>query len=182
MINMKYLQYFNSNLPTSDINIKILDMNIIPDYLIAMALKNRTIQTTPKQYTIAERNSDCCLGYLKNQPGVSENNSNSLLPQSEKKGNYSTDTNEENLGNFFKVDIIAPSTNDENELTLILKENNQIHYIFITDDFGKIWYENEINPFLQTVRINTNLFPAGGFNILIENNGSFSVNRFEKPI
>ncbi|MFK8004989.1 MAG: T9SS type A sorting domain-containing protein [Saprospiraceae bacterium] len=66
------------------------------------------------------------------------------------------------------------------ELTLELRANKQNHYIFITDSFGKIWYENEVDQFQQILTIDTNHLPNGSYNILIENDGSFAAKRFVK--
>lgn len=130
---------------------------MISDYLKAMALAYKTANQKPIQFKIAEGNSDSSPTWLNNKPGVSD--SNLQLPSSEEKDNFWIDA-------------------DDDELTLILKANNQIHYVFITDDLGKIWYENEIDSFQQIVTIDTKDFLTGSYNILIENDGSFFSKRF----
>lgn len=151
-------------------------MNIIPDYLIEMALANNTTYSRPKQYTIANSNSDSCLDSLKNQPGVSNFN----FPFSDKRDDYSIDVEKDDLDNIFELELNDTSILDDNELNLILNANDQIHYIFITDDLGKIWYEKEIDPFQQFLKIDINQFLTGSYNILIENDGSFFTKRFVK--
>ncbi len=66
------------------------------------------------------------------------------------------------------------------ELTLELRGNDHIHYIFIVDAIGRIWYEKAIEPFQQILKIDTNYFPTGHYNILMENDGSFSAKQFVK--
>lgn len=137
-------------------------MNIVlPEYLKLLAL---AYNTTPAQNKIAGYKSDSCPIWLKDQPGVSADNLNLTLPSLE----------QNDSANLFQTEL------NDNQLTLILNANNQIHYIFITDNLGKIWYENEVDQFQQILKINIDLLPNGTYNILIENDGLFSAKRFVK--
>lgn len=130
--------------------------NIVDD-IIAMALAYETANTNPGKY-----NSDD----LDNQPGVS---------------GYNPDVTSNCHGVDFEINVYPnPVGLTTDELTLELRANDQIHYIFITDALGKIWYENEIDQFQQILKIDTGLLPTGNYNILIENDGSFSAKRFVK--
>lgn len=128
-------------------------MYIIPEHLNELALANKISHLKSKYYFKAENNSDSYFGLKKNQPGVSNPKLNLSIPS------YWTGA-------------------DRNELKLKLKANNQIGYVFITDDFGEIWYESEIAPFQRILKIDTSLFPTGNYNILIESDGLFRAKQF----
>lgn len=153
---------------------------MVSDYLKTMAGSYKVVHSKPNQYIIAEGSSDSCPAWLNNQPGVADSNFNLQIPPLEKRDDFLIDAEKDSLANIFELEVVDTSTSDDHELTLILKANDQIHYIFITDDLGKIWYENEIESFQQILKINTNHFPTGGYNILIENNGWFSAKTFAK--
>ena len=153
---------------------------MVSDYLKALTLSYKTTHSKPNQFKIAEGKSDSCPAWLNNQPGISDSNFNVLIPSLEKKEEYSTHAEKNNLANIFELEAADTSTSDEHELTLILKANDEIHYIFITDNLGEIWYENEIDASRQILKIDTNHFPTGKYNILIENDGSFSAKHFVK--
>ena len=133
------------------------------DDIIAMALALENARLIRGQYSISDADSD----KLKTLPGATKVNYREVeitmsgLP-----------LELETYPSFLEMNI--------NELTLKLKSNDQIHYIFITDDLGKIWYENEIDQFQQILKINIGHLPIGRYNILIENDGSFSAENFTK--
>ncbi|MFK7771592.1 MAG: hypothetical protein AB8F94_05610 [Saprospiraceae bacterium] len=155
-------------------------MNIIPEYFLEMVVAYKMTNSKPKKYTIAEGHSDSCLGMSKNQPGVSDSKLNLSTPSSVNIEDSWIDADKEGLITMFELVAATTSTEDKDQLSLELKANDQIHYIFISDDSGKIWYEHEVNPFQQILKIDTHLFPTGSYNILMENDGSFSAKRLVK--
>jgi len=153
---------------------------MVSDYLKAMAWSYKVVHPKPNQYIITEGNSDSCPAWLNNQPRVADSNFNLQIPSLEKRDDFLIDAEKDGLANIFELEVADTSTTDNHELTLTLNANDQIHYIFITDDLGKIWYENEIESFQQILKIDTNHFPTGSYNILIENDGWFSAKPFVK--
>lgn len=153
---------------------------MIPDYLKTMVLTYKNAVPKSNQNSIAEGNSDSNPSSLNNQPGVSDPNLKLQLTSFGKRNEVWVDADQDGLATIFELDVTEGLTSDRDELTLRLKANDQIHYIFITDALGKIWCENEIDAFQQILKIDTYHFPNGIYNILIENDGSFSAKRLIK--
>jgi len=130
------------------------------DDIIRMALAYDIANSVPEQYSTANADSDNGANLLNIQPGIGGDNSR-----------VRESSLEEEIKHWMNP--------EKDELTLELRMNNQIHYIFITDVFGKIWFENEVNQFQRILKIDTNHLPLGSYSIFIENDGSFFAKRFQ---
>lgn len=140
------------------------------DDIIAMTLSLEMDKITKGQYSNANANSD----KLDAIPGANKNETKNKNP-SHKGGKTTLIASSVDLKFYFN-----PHEMNTKELTIELKPNDQINYIFITDALGKIWYEKEIDQFQQILKIDASHFQTGIYNILIENDGSFSAKRFIK--
>lgn len=140
------------------------------DDIIAMALTLERIKLTRGQYSTADSDSDK-LETLPSATGTENRRGDN---------NYRKDETALSALPLELETYPNPLEMNINELTLELKPNDQIHYIFITDTLGKIWYENEIDQFQQSFKFRTDHLPTGSYNILIENDGLFSTKQFIK--
>jgi hypothetical protein len=161
------LNFFNSKYKMSEASNSTKTGHAFDD-LITMALAFEKAKIIPGQYTTAEADSD----KLKTPPsaaGLGNKRGNNAYWE----GETALLTSPLELKNYSN-----PSETKINELTLALTLSDQIHYIFIIDALGEIWYEKEIDQFEQILKIDTDHLPNGRYNILIENDGSFSSKQF----
>ncbi len=147
-----------------------IDFGTAFDDIVAMALDRDSDKLTRGQYSIGNADSD----KLEVKPEATEHED-----KRGKNNNKGAETTPSPLSMELKV-YPNPLRMNIKELTLEVKPNDQIHYIFITDDSGKVWFEKEVDQFQKIIKIDADHLSIGTYNILIENDGSFSATRFTK--